>query len=51
MKSLPNSIKEKMSEDTIRAIAGAQPEERKTGLPLFGNPYQVIEDINKEASR
>lgn len=49
MKSLPSSIKEKMSEETIKAIAGAQPEEKKNGLPLFGNPYQAIEEINKEA--
>jgi hypothetical protein len=52
MKAIPTSLKEKMSEETIRCISGAiqgqQAEPKKDKLGLFGNPYEAIAAINKE---
>ena len=52
MKAIPTSLKEKMSEEVILNISGAiqgessQPKKDKLGL--FGNPYEAINNINKE---
>jgi len=52
LKAIPNSLKEKMSEDSIRSIAGTLSNnnigQNKSKLPLFDNPYETINTINKE---
>lgn len=52
MKAIPNSLKEKMSEEAIINISGAiqghNKEPKKDKLGLFGNPYETIDKINKE---
>ena len=53
LKAIPASLKEKMSEETIKAISGTLSKSNHDGsknkLPLFGNPYETIEQINKES--
>lgn len=53
LKAIPNSLKEKMSEETIKTIAGALADNKEDDKPvkklgLFNNPYEIIEDINKQ---
>lgn len=53
MKAIPNSLKEKMSEEAIVNISGViqgqNAEFKKDRLGLFGNPYETINKINKES--
>lgn len=52
IKALPPSLKERLSEETIRIIAGALPmdndEDKKLKYLQGKSPYAILEEINKE---